>query len=501
MLRIAIVDDEASIREGLGKMIGKESGRFVVDGLFSNGQDVLDYLGEAELDVIVTDIRMPVVDGLELIKQVKAFKPEIRCIIMSGFIDFEYARQALRYSAVDYLLKPINKKQLFALLYTLDEEKTAGQSKEWQIRLGLLLSYLKSAPGLCAKLPELALPAAYYFVLVIKGSDPNLLRTGLQQIEASHPFPFAWDLLETGEQMLTLVGYSPSEPEEADIRGFAGKLEGLLCSGRTLAGSSLGYREPALLSRAYTEAKQACDFGIYGEVGWNYSHIADVPELAPGPDIGELFAGYRDDLSQALQILHPPQAATCLKHLFEQLLRQKAPAESVILLCRLVMEAASAELHEWGKICGQASANTLEAALLSCLSFSEIQAMFIAEFTGVLKQIRDARLAQAGKSVETVKRWIAEHYDQPAELGQLAGMVFLTPSYLSKLFKHETGMTITDYLIDMRIKKAKHLLRKSNEMKIHEIGCEVGYPDPAYFNKLFKRMVGVTPNEFKRISQ
>lgn len=64
MLRIAIVDDEASIREGLGKMIGKESGRFVVDGLFSNGQDVLDYLGEADLDVIVTDIRMPVVDGL-----------------------------------------------------------------------------------------------------------------------------------------------------------------------------------------------------------------------------------------------------------------------------------------------------------------------------------------------------------------------------------------------------------------------------------------------------
>ncbi|MNZ52774.1 HTH-type transcriptional activator RhaR [compost metagenome] len=62
-------------------------------------------------------------------------------------------------------------------------------------------------------------------------------------------------------------------------------------------------------------------------------------------------------------------------------------------------------------------------------------------------------------------------------------------------------MTITDYLIETRIKKAKYLLKESAEMKIHEIGCEVGYPDPAYFNKLFKRMVGITPNEYKKISQ
>ncbi|MNN70293.1 HTH-type transcriptional regulator YesS [compost metagenome] len=121
--------------------------------------------------------------------------------------------------------------------------------------------------------------------------------------------------------------------------------------------------------------------------------------------------------------------------------------------------------------------------------------------TDALKEIRSCRLAQAGKSVETVKRWIIEHYNEPAELGHLANLVYLTPSYLSKLFKTETGMTITDYLIEIRIKKAKHLLKQSAEMKIHEIGSEVGYPDPAYFNKLFKRMVGITPNEYKRISQ
>ncbi|MEK5161829.1 response regulator [Paenibacillus macerans] len=511
MLRIAIVDDEASIREGLGKMIGRESGRFVVDGLFSNGQDVLDYLGEADLDVIVTDIRMPVVDGLELSKQVKAIKPEIRCIIMSGFKDFEYARQAIRYSAVDYLLKPIDKKQLFALLYALDEEKTAARGKERQIRSGLLLSHFKSfaggaglvGPG--AKLPELSLPDPYFAVYAIKGWHPEALRAGLEQT-LRLPVRF-WDLVDTGEPVLAWICYFSQQPDQEELRQLTAVLEAICHPRRTLAGSSFVYGDPAMLGRAYAEAKSACELGIYGSQTWNYREAGGSagpdsggPDIG-GPDIGERFAACRDEWVEQLQILNVPRAAACLERMLEQVRKDRAPLESVILLCRLVLDTISAELHEWGKIWPRAKAKQLEAELLSCLSFDEIRQKFVDELTGALQQVRAGRLAQAGKSVETVKRWIAEHYNQPAELSQLARMVYLTPSYLSKLFKHETGMTITDYLIEVRIKKAKLLLRKSSELKIHEIGCEVGYPDPAYFNKLFKRMVGVTPNEYKRISQ
>lgn len=137
----------------------------------------------------------------------------------------------------------------------------------------------------------------------------------------------------------------------------------------------------------------------------------------------------------------------------------------------------------------------------ACLKFAEYRQLLIGIVGRTLQRIREKRLAQGGKSVEVVKRWIEEHYSEQAELSNLAGMVYLTPTYLSKLFKQETGMTITDYLIEIRIKRAKQLLADSSNLKIHEVGHEVGYPDPAYFNKLFKRMVGVTPNEYKRISQ
>ncbi|MFD1175512.1 response regulator [Paenibacillus puldeungensis] len=499
MLRIVIVDDEASIREGLGKIIGKESWRFVVAGLFANGQQILDFMNEEEIDVIITDIRMPVLDGLELIKQVKSCRPEIRCIMMSGFTDFEYARQALRYSAVDYLLKPINKKQLFHLLYTLDEEKTALQNKEQHIRQGLLLSYIKCSPGLCTKLPRLSLPGAYFNVFVFKSSDLDGLQNSIRHFEHCTSSR-NWDLVDTGEAGLALVCYFSKEPGDGEIRGLAKEIQAVCPLGRILVGSSPCYHEPDLLNQAYAEAKRACEFGIYLPELWGYSHILDIREPGTRSDTTELFAAYRDDLVNALQILSIPQTKTCLEGIFDQVLKQKIPLESFALLCRLIIETASAELHEWGKACSPVLGNDLEAALASCLSFREIQRKFIGEFIGILDRIRTGRLALAGKSVETVKRWIADHYDQPAELTYLANLVYLTPSYLSKLFKQETGMTITDYLIEFRIKKAKHLLRASNELKIHEIGRTVGYPDPAYFNKLFKRMVGLTPNEYKKIT-
>ena len=143
MLRIAIVDDEILIREGLARMISKENTEFLVIGTYSDGKHLLDELPSLQLDVVITDIRMPQINGLELIKQLKASHPQIRSILMSGFVEFNYAREAIRSSAVDYLLKPIDKEQLFELLYQLEEEQQFSRDKEVRHRSGLLLTLLQ----------------------------------------------------------------------------------------------------------------------------------------------------------------------------------------------------------------------------------------------------------------------------------------------------------------------------------------------------------------------
>lgn len=504
MLHIAIVDDEASIREGLGRIVGKESEQFVVTGLFANGQELLDrlQLQDIEVDVVITDIRMPVVDGLELIGQIKALYQGIRCLLMSGFTDFEYARQALRYSAVDYLLKPINKKQLFTLLHKLEEEREAGHHQAQRLRQGLLLSFLKNEPELCSKLPELTLPWPYFVVFALKGTTIESLQNALEQLPGR--LFRSWDLVETGEQVFALIGYSAEMPEEKQLWDIAHQWQGMLLGSRLLIGTSPGYQQPALLSQAYHEALQACELGIYDEADWSYHHCGAAGQntaILEEAAAGALFAHIREELIQKLQILELSQIEACLQHLLALSREQRLSQKTIVLLCRLVLDTAAAEVQEWSQYSKLSAPRRILDALSASLRFDEMQTLFISEFIRILGRIRRTRLEQAGKSVETVKRWIAEHYHEPAELSQLAGLVFLTPTYLSKLFKAETGMTITDYLIEIRINQAKLLLRESCSLKVHEIGSKVGYPDPAYFNKLFKRIVGVTPNEYKRISR
>ncbi|WHX50327.1 response regulator [Paenibacillus woosongensis] len=499
MLRLVIVDDESSIREGAAKIITKENEAFVVAGVFSNGQDALDFIETTDIDVVITDIRMPLVDGLELIKRLKSLQPEIRCIIMSGFTDFEYARQALRCSAVDYLLKPINKKQLFKLLNTLHEEKEASLGKEQRLRSGVLLSYFSSPSSFCSKLPELHLPQPYFVVYVLRSRDIEALHERLLSAIADADLGDAVDIVETDDGMLALVSYYTDEPDAKVIRQLAGQLQPVLAHlGIIQAGSSRGYSQASQLSEAYRQAVRACDYGLYDYKAWCYYHHDDLPQ--PDPDFTDWFISIREELSEHMQILNIPLVQADLEKLFGQAKEAKASRQSILSLCRLIHNTALAELPEWKSASPPAAEEQLKGRMLSCLSFAELKSLFFSHFLKGLEMIRATRLQMADKSVETVKRWIQEHYDQQTELGSLASMVYLTPSYLSKLFKNETGMTITDYLIEVRIKKAKHLLKTSPDMKIHEIGCGVGYPDPAYFNKLFKRIVGVTPNEYKKIN-
>lgn len=499
MLRIVIVDDEASIREGLARIISKENDGFIVAGIFSNGQEALNFIASSDhdIDVIITDIRMPLVDGLELIKQSKSIQPDIRCIIMSGFTDFEYARQAIRYSAIDYLLKPINKKQLFKLLHMLDEERESSLGKEQRYRSGILLSYLKSSSSLCSKLPELNLQLPYFAVHVLRSRDIEALHA---QLSLAH---FEWtcpiDIVDTGEGMLVLISYYSREPSGEIIKQLPGRLRPDLASvGIVHVGSSRGYHEAIHLSKAYNEAVLACDYGLYDYSAWSSWHYDDLPQ--PEPNMTDLFIGARERLSERLQIMDIDQVKTDLEKLFSGVKQVKASRQSIIAICRLIREMATAELPEWKSKHHCTSSEQLKEHMLACMAFEEIKSLFFSEFFQALEGLRASRLSKADPSVETVKRWIHQHYDQQTELGSLASMVYLTPSYLSKLFKSETGLTITDYLIEVRIKKAKHLLKTCSDMKIHEIGCVVGYPDPAYFNKLFKRVVGVTPNEYKRIN-
>lgn len=484
MLRIVIVDDEVLIREGLARMISKESSTFCVIGTYPDGKQLLDELPALQVDVVITDIRMPQIDGLELIKRLKAGYPQIRTLLMSGFTEFNYAREAIRSSAVDYLLKPINKEQLFEVLHSLEQERKLQRDKEERQRSGLLLSLLQIAEPSAALISGILLPLPCFTVTVVKGGRLEGAIAYADRLREDQRI--ISDLLEVYKGLLAWVRYSREPLTLAERREPASEV-GMACPQQRLhLGVSRSYDDPAQLRTAYLEAKLACDAGIYNP---QPLHYATIEELRPAghETAADPFLPLREQLIHELQILNIPGVREWIHRLFCTFEAQQADPELIIRCLQQVEETVRNELKEFEAAHWQENRPRLEESIRSCMSLGEIEELFTSILIAVLDDIRTHRLEMSGTAVETVKRWVSAHYKQHADLNMLAGMVFLTPSYLSKLFKQETGLTLTDYVIEIRIRTAKQLLKSSPDLKVHEIGTEVGYPDPAYFNKLFKK--------------
>jgi two-component system response regulator YesN len=129
MMKIAIVDDEMKIRMGLAKMIEQANLNYKISGCYSNGEEALREIKLIGVDVLITDIRMPVMDGLQLTKEIRDWNPTVRCIILSGFRDFDFARTAMRMGVEDYLMKPVNREELYRLLEKL-KKNLQGEMSE-----------------------------------------------------------------------------------------------------------------------------------------------------------------------------------------------------------------------------------------------------------------------------------------------------------------------------------------------------------------------------------
>lgn len=497
VLRIAIVDDEILIREGLARMISKESAEFQVIGTYPDGKHLLDELPSTPFDIVITDIRMPQINGLELIKQLKEKHPHIRSILMSGFVEFNYAREAIRSSAVDYLLKPINKEQLFELLYRLDKERELLWEKEEQHRSGLLFTLLHmDEPPSPLLLSSLTLPQPYYTVFVLKGTSRNRVSSCADHLRQEKGYRF--DHFEIQNGMYVWIMYSEEPFSDKELKVIRDELQFQTQNTIFHIGTSCAYNDASTLRQAYLDAKRACSIGIYSQESFHYANILDIKQ--PEVPLTEHFNAVRDSLLHDLQILNVTGIMEWMHNLFLVLQAQQSAPEQIIRICRWVEEIAQKELQEYDTIKKNAPYPGLEEQISFSMSISDIEQVFTSYFSGILSHIRDHRLEMSGTAVETIKRWISANYNKHADLNTLANMVFLTPTYLSKLFKQETGLTLTDYITEIRLRKAKQLLKNAPDLKIHEIGAEVGYNDPAYFNKLFKRVVGVTPNEYKRIS-
>lgn len=539
MLKIIVVDDEELIRKGLVKVLSNFITEFQVLGEATNGFEAMELIGREIPDVVITDVKMPHMDGVELVKELERRYPEIKKIVISGFGEFEYVRETMRYGALDYLLKPLDDEQLISLLKKItsfieSDKKQRRAESNLQEKLNEGLPFLKeqfifelittskfNRDDIDQKLElyEIKLNPGKYWVIIasldnyrwicreagveatkgmllkVKSCFDEVLGRCYEPISCSFPGgqiylistpaedpKFIQDVLEGGLASLEL-----NAPEIRVTLSLGPPCDDILC-----------------LTKSYQQAVALLRQRFYSEKSGIISYRSIIKPTSNSDSKTDLFIDILNNLElslrNCLEVGEHHQVSAIFNE-FSALFKrfQFDPLEVVKLLIEVYVRLQSS-YPEFGK--SLIELYGLEDSYPKNLESFDTYDFLLGEniklYTEVIKKIVEIRNRKDKRLVKIIKDYINENYHEPISLNMIAENIYLSPSYISDLFKKQTGENITDYLAKVRIEKAKILL-KDLQIKSYEIGEMVGYKDPAYFSKVFKKVVGVSPNEYRSI--
>lgn len=504
-MKIMIVDDEEKIRLGLSKLIIKASPHYEIIGIYASGAECLEGLKQMKPDVVITDIKMSGMTGLELAKTIKHLYSDTKCVILSGYGEFEYARSAITSGVSGYLLKPVDKQELYQLLAQLamdlphkESLKDLADDTELPIQDILLGKMDKLTLGF--KLGEY-IPSCTEVsrcMLVLIRTDVTVpiatFQRWLNAAASSTVIPVG--LAEIDERTRVMIlGYTAYE--EGHVQVLRKQLDVFETerSFRTSIGMSKLSIHLTEWEEGYREALQAIEFNFY-------SH-----EKAPRTIAGQVRFGtlhrvepYRKRVLENIEILNMAAMETHVKEMLQEIAIVKIRMHHLFELVETLFYALKKEA---GKSQEKTDLGPLyvdwAVDLKACFTFAEASSLIQQRLIQGLSYLMTEKSSQGHVLIYQIKKIIELEYADSLDLNSLSKRVFLTPSYLSKLFKLETGTTIIEYLISVRMNKAKELLKEQTQLKTYQVGEMVGYKDPAYFNKQFKKVVGLTPKEYKDV--
>jgi two-component system response regulator YesN len=497
------VDDEPFIIEGLYDIVDWAGFGMEIVGQASNGQEALEALRSVRVDVLITDISMPLMNGLDLIRAVREFQPELKAIILSGYDEFGYLKEGMALGIENYLLKPINLEEFKATLHTvaekLDESSADYKLNEHSISIlrdNVMHRWLRDQIG-----PQEFQERADFLGIVI---DKPLVQVALlrqkqplpeafqevQKTLGSNPRVIPFQDMDGDIVLLHLLSEYQRGKEEAEA--IHDQLLNVLSGFQPLhlsVGSVQETEDNAALS--YTHAKRAQEyFMLFPERSYIcYEDLVDSQDVAS--------RGVPFNWEEDLKLIMAKDKQSLLERIddnFEQLRMMEGSTPN------LIQDIATEWLIRF-KMQLKAIRHTEEPEFFK-EGLGKIRATSsIADWADILKEaaaytidslVRDVK----SPVVQQVLNHIHQSYSEDVSLKTLGTQYNIHPVYLGQLFHKEVGESFTEYINKYRIEKAKEQLRTS-PLKVHEIARNVGYWETGYFYKQFKKHVGISPTEYK----
>jgi two-component system response regulator YesN len=526
MIGLLLVEDEAPIKQKLMHNAPWAEHGFTVYGA-SNGVEALEVLAQHSIAIMVTDIQMPKMNGIELIRAVKKNFDMVKIIVISGFAEFEYAQESIRLNVSDYLLKPFATRKLLNAVLRLQKELELEASKEKE--LGHLREQL---------LQNMAALREKFFIDIFNRNvgEPDI-RAQLEFLGMAelidHPFQVAvLDLLEqqpensseetkylTNLQFLQLVQrlLAGSDYQHFVINHhrnqmvlimidpdpeLAMRLSEILAKVRLILNHSLAcgighsYVEWPDLAVSYQEACSALQYRyLYG-----LNQVFFINDLnLDNPSYHKIFHFlHHHPIFEDLKIGADHAIQTDLKSIIREMRESRiSPELSKMVACNLVLLVCTT-LNELGyastEIFGSDDSALPDFDQVD--SLDEMEQRLFVFFETINSFISKKRSSLNHQLVEEIRQYIDANYSGDITLSGMAIQYKISPSYLSLLFTEQIGKNFIDYLTEHRITKARELL-KHTDMKIYEISNVVGYNDSFYFSNCFKKLVGVSPSEYR----
>ncbi|MCC3375668.1 response regulator [Cohnella sp. REN36] len=534
MYRVLIVDDAEEIRRGLRLKADWPGHGFEVAAEAGDGREALALLADHPIDLVITDIQMPVLNGLELLRTCRELHPKVRLIVLSGYDDFAYVKTAMQCGAMDYLLKPVAADELADILLRarreMDQEAARRHSasrermrQQTSLRDPFLLQLaLEGAPRPAETFERAArLGIGHVVKARMRGRFLTIeMRVPEGRLESAALAPellrAAFRLMcreladESGGELLVfydpqhpsmMQGFHslPDDPAEStrdETERFADELrrafarvlqvEAAIGIGRAVGG-------PAELKSGYASALLA------------WSRL-DPPRRPAPPGPAEPEPAVRDrpadrELEQKLCLSLEKADRAGLEAAIDAWLSADGAAASayssyLAAMKLIVLYDAAIRQYRLEPSAYQEQLWEADQLLRQWEAGEHVRERLLRIGFGLMEGIRQTRLSGGEETVQAVCRYIEEHYGEELSLSGLAERFYINAAYLSDLFRRQTGRTYSQYVTDVRMKHARHLIGEG-KLRVADVAVLVGWPNASYFCTLFKRQFGLSPAEYR----
>lgn len=530
MYRAVIVDDEPDAREGLQLLLDWERAGFRVVGEAENGAMALEQMPLWRADLVVTDIRMPVLDGIAYIKRMKEQFPDAVMAVVSAYGEFAYAQEALRLGVFDFLLKPLSREELAVLLSKakahLDERhsrfiRERETSQLVQERLLQDLCHGKSIAGgdkrmldnLCvhgadSEFRVLLLEMDDYALDVERYTERELelkrfmIRNISEEI-VGRDWGMGYQTYEDAPERIGMLLVADGNSGDEAVCGLcATVVEALKQYVKIPVSVGFGkqHSEWSGIRRSREEALEALNYAklfegkgsllSYTRLEEQLDHQRKAVSALEDWGIGTLLSAVDETDASAVErelnrLLDEMKQRLASPDMFRGLC-----LEIVMGLFTMIREQDGSAWHIFGQ--GPETYSQVYAKR----SFDELQAWMKELVMNAIRYLTEVRGSKLPDVMQEVRQYVEEHYHEDLSLKSIATKVYKNPVYLGQLFKSTFGESFTQYLTKVRIDKAKEMLRRSND-RVYEIAEKVGYVTLDTFYQKFKQQTGMNPTEYK----